>query len=751
MNRWLHHLVEPFLLFSIVAFMMLLVIWGSTYFFVNKERMLIERQAELSVSEMTDTYEARAVRALREIDTALKLVRFTANSGNDANVLSVLNEQRLLPPALLFTTSIVDAQGMVVETTGSGLSRQRQTPPPQALVGDDYLAVWETSADQAKQLSFARPLMSQKTLEEGASTGWVVIAIDANYFVSSYEVGSLGQHGMLALVGTDGDVLVSRTGEATSSGELMNIGAWKSSTLDTVSAPFLTHWQGVERYTLVRKLFNFPLSIVVGLSTQEQLAAAQQLARKYWQRAGWASGLLLIILALLGLSSWKLQQAQRRVMEERVLHAQQVEHLAFHDTLTGLPNRAFLTHLLAQSVQLGSRHDDAFALLFLDLDRFKMINDTLGHDAGDHLLKEAAKRLTASVRENDFVARLGGDEFVIVLSRVSRRDQIEPIAKKMLSAVREPFMLAGQDCHVSVSIGVALYPFDGLDEQTLMKSADMAMYQAKLLGKNNVQYYTDDLSAEMDVRLTLESGLHRAIASQQFKLLFCSKHDIESGSTLGMEALLRWQHPTLGLLEPAEFMPLAEESGLAMPIGQWVLENACRQNMLWQHEGSPALTMAVNISAHQFYDSGFVESVSDALTTTGMDPGLLELEITESMLLQDVNRTADIFTQIKKLGARIVVDDFGTGYSSLSDLNVLPVDALKVSACLVKRLSGTRHEQQLSSSVIELGQRLSLQVFAKGVASHEQARFIHHPYSEHFHGFYSYRPLSIEERFLRKE
>ena len=312
-------------------------------------------------------------------------------------------------------------------------------------------------------------------------------------------------------------------------------------------------------------------------------------------------------------------------------------------------------------------------------------------------------------------------------------------------------MLAGQDCHVSVSIGVSLYPLDGLDEQTLIKSADIAMYQAKLQGKNNVQYYTEDLSAEMDVRLTLESGLHRAIAGQQLRLFFRSKHDIEVGSTLGMEALLRWQHPTLGLLEPAQFMPLAEESGLAMSIGQWVLENACRQNMLWQREGSPALTMAVNISAHQFYDHGFVESISDALTTTGMEPGLLELEITESMLLQDVARTADIFAQIKKLGVRIVIDDFGTGYSSLSDLNVLPVDALKISACLVKRLSGTRHDQQLSSSVIELGQRLSLQVFAKGVASHEKLRFIRNPSSHYFHGFYSYRPLSIEESFLGKE
>ncbi|MCD1585277.1 EAL domain-containing protein [Halomonas sp. IOP_14] len=747
-HRWSHHLVEPLVLFSIVAFMMLLVIWGSTYFLVNKERMSIERQAELSVGEITDTYEARVVRALREIDTTLKLVRFTANSSNHSSVLSVLNEQRLLPPALLFTISIVDSQGMVVETTDPGLLGQRLTPPAQAMLDDDYLAVGEKDANQ---ITFTRPLRPEQESAQGGGSGWVIIAIDANYFVSSYEVRSLGQQGMLALVGADGIVRVRRSGDVIHSGELMDIGAWKSSTLDAVSAPFMTHWQGVERYTLVRELYDFPLSIVVGLSAQEQLAAAHQLARNYWQRAGWTSGLLLIILAILGRLSWQLQWARRRVMEERVSHAQQVEHLAFHDTLTDLPNRAFLSHLITQAVKLGGRHSESFALLFLDLDRFKLINDTLGHDAGDHLLQEAASRLTTSVRESDVVARLGGDEFVILLSKVSRRDQIEPIAQKILSAIREPFMLAGQECHVSVSIGVSLYPFDGLDEQTLMKSADMAMYQAKLLGKNTVQFYTDELSAEMDVRLTLESGLHRALVSHEFRLFFQSKHDVEVGSTLGMEALLRWQHPTLGLLEPAQFMPLAEESGLAMPIAQWVLENACRQNMLWQQERFPALTMAVRISARQFYDNSFVESIKEALATTGMDPWLLELEMTESMLLQDVQRTASLFAEIKKLGVKIVIDDFGTGYSSLSDLNALPVDTLKVSSSLVKRLSGTRRDQQLSSSVIELGKRLGMQVFAKGVASHEQSHFIGSHSSLPFHGFYSNRPLSAEESCQREK
>lgn len=722
---------------------MLLIIWGSTYFLVNKERMSIERQAQLSVGEITDTYEAQVVRALREIDTTLKLIRFTASNTVQASVLNVLSEQRLLPPALLFTISIVDSEGMVIETTDPERLGQRLTFLLDTEQNGDYLVVGESAAYQEKQLTFTRPLMPE---QEGAS-GWVIIAVDANYFVSSYESRSLGQQGMLALVGMGGIVHVRRSGDTIYSGELMDIATWKNNSLDDVSEPFKTYWQGVERYSLARKLYDFPLSIVVGLSAQEQLAASRQLARKYWQRAGWVSGLLLIILAILGRLSWQLQRARQRVMEERVLHAQAVEHLAFHDALTDLPNRAFLSHLIIQAVKLGGRHSESFALLFLDLDRFKLINDTLGHDAGDHLLQETARRLTSSVRESDIVARLGGDEFVILLTKISRREQIEPITNKILSAVREPFMLAGQECHVSVSIGVSQYPIDGLDEQTLMKSADMAMYQAKQLGKNNVQFYTDELSTEMDVRLTLESGLHRALADQEFRLFFQSKHDVDGGNTLGMEALLRWQHPTLGLLEPAQFMTLAEENGLAMPIGQWVLENACRQNMLWQQEGFPELTIAVTISTRQFYDHSFVQRVKEVLATTEMNPRLLELTISESMLLQNIQHTVSIFTEIKKLGVMIVIDDFGTGYSSLSDLNALPADTLKVSSSLVKRLSGTRRDQQLSSSVIELGKCLGMKVFAKGIDSHDQEHFIGSHASLHFNGFYSNRLLSAEESY----
>lgn len=724
-----------------IAALMLFVIWGSTYFLVNKERADIERQVAMSVVEVTDTYEARVVRALREIDTALKLVRFAANSSDQGSVLDILDAQRLLPPSLLFTVSIVDAQGVVTESTVPVHIGQLVKIPTQAEEAVDYLEVSEGYADKSRQLTFTRPLMTER---QGAE-GWVVIAIDADYFVSGYEVRSLGQQGLLALVGDNGIARVRRTGNSIYSGEFMDITTWERGAPDMVQTPFLVSWQGIERYTLVRQLFDFPLSIVVGLSTNEQLAVALQLSRNYWRRAGWTSGVLLIILAVLGRLSWHLQRARQRVMNERVLHAQQVEHLAFHDTLTDLPNRALLSHLVTQAVTFDSRHGDSFALLFLDLDRFKLINDSLGHDAGDHLLRVVAKRLILAVRESDVVARLGGDEFVILLRKVLSRDQIDPIAKKILASVREPFMLAGQACHISVSIGVSVFPFDGLDEQTLMKRADMAMYQAKQVGKNNVQFYTAELSAEMDARLTLESGLHQALARHEFTLFYQSKHDAEVANLIGMEAILRWQHPTLGLLEPAYFMTLAEESGLVIPVGQWVLENACRQSMAWQRLGLPRVTMAVNISARQFYDDSFVESVRSALTLTGMEPALLELEVAEHIVLQDVRRTATIFAKIKELGVKVVVDDFGHGYSSLAALKCLPVDALKIDSSLIISLSGTRFDQQLSLSMIELGRRLSLQVFAKGVDTQEQACLINSHATLPFEGVYSNKPLPAEE------
>lgn len=730
------------MLLSMVAMLILLVIVGFTYFLVNKERSAIEHQALNSVAEITDTYEARVVRALREIDTALKLIRFTALSNDYPSVLNALDAQHLLPPALLFTVTIADEQGIIIESTNDALMGQRVFATMPLWPTDDGLTVAETETYQASQLTFTRPIIT----EQQSISGWVVIAIDADYFVSGYNERSLGQQGMLALVGTDGIVRARRTGNTIYTGEFMGMASWQSDpTIDAANRPFVTQWQGVERYTLLRSLYDFPLSIVVGLSINEQLAPAHALAQTYWRRAAWASGLLLLVLAILSRLSWHLQRARKRVMDERVLHAQRVEHLAFHDALTDLPNRAFLSHLVGQAVVGGGRQDDTFALLFLDLDRFKLINDSLGHEAGDQLLKEAAKRLTAAVRQHDVVARLGGDEFVVLLRKVSRRDQIDPIANFLLSTIKAPFSLAGQSCHVSVSIGIALFPSNGLDEQTLMKRADMAMYQAKQAGKNNAQYYSAELSTELDVRLALESGLYRALENQEFRLFYQSKYDAQQGTMLGMKALLRWQHPTLGLLEPDQFIALAEDNGLAIPIAHWILDNACRQHMAWQRLGFPALTMAVKMTAHQFYDDSFVDTLRQVLADTGIEPTLLELVIAESVLLKDVDLAASICAELKKLAITLVVDEFGKGYISLSDLNMLPLDSINLDASLIHEGADSQQHQQLLPPLVELGKCLSFQLGIKGIAANDHAGFMASHVSQPFQVFYINKSLSAEE------
>ncbi|AVI63169.1 diguanylate cyclase [Halomonas sp. GFAJ-1] len=732
-HRRLHHLASPVWLLSMLALLLLIIIWSGTYYLVKKEQSAVERQAALSVGEILDTYEARVVRALREIDTTLKLVRFTANSVDSEAALDVLQAQELLPPALLFTVGVVNKQGVVVGSTNSLLIEQHYMLPMQSGRVDDTLAVDRVITDDVVQLMFTRPLIS----DHETVLGWIFVSVEADFFVSSYATRSMGHQGMLAVVGEDGLAHVARAGSEIYSDDVLELTPWVKGEGDTGQPLFLTTWRDEERYTMVRELYSFPLSVVVGLSKNEQLASAQAIAKKYWQRASWASGLLLAVFTSLGLFSWKLQRERQRVIEERILHAEQVEHLAFHDALTELPNRAFFSYLVTQAVRLGERHGEPFALLFLDLDRFKLINDSLGHEAGDHLLQETAKRLTSAVRASDVVARLGGDEFVIIMHKVDSQACVKPVAEKILDSIREPFSLAGHEYHVSVSIGVSLFPVDGLDEQTLIKNADVAMYKAKQAGKNTACFYTEELGLETDVRLMLESGLQRALDQKELKLIYKTKHNSSDGEVIGIEALLRWQHPTLGLLEPSQFISMAEESGLIVSIGSWAIEQACKQSMLWQEQGAPALTIAVDVYERQFYDEAFVKSVNDIVTTTQMIPELLELQVAESTILKDVEYTAKVFEEIKKIDVKIIVDDFGVKYSKLSNLKVLPLDVLNVDTALVDGLSGTDNDQQLSFAVIKLGQCLSPKIFAKEVGFQRQSVLMHDLTALQLNGFYS--------------
>jgi diguanylate cyclase (GGDEF)-like protein len=504
-------------------------------------------------------------------------------------------------------------------------------------------------------------------------------------------------------------------------------------------------WDGLQRYTSAIQLYDFPLAVIVGLSADERLEATRRDTRIYLWRAAAASLLLVIVVAMLSRLSRQLALSRLRAVEEQIAHAQRVEYLAYHDGLTRLPNRSLFSKVLTQNIKQADRHKTQVAVLFLDLDRFKHINDTLGHEAGDQLLEEVATRLKACLRESDTVARLGGDEFVALLSDLGEARHVANVAQKILSAIARPFVLLGHEFRVTASLGISIYPQDGLDEQTLTKNADIAMYQAKDDGKNNFRFYSKELNANSLERLTLESGLRHALEQSEFQLHYQTKQDIRSGKITGMEALLRWQHPDLGTVAPMQFIPIAEETGLIVPIGIWVLRTACLQNVAWQKQGLPHLSMAVNLSPRQFHDERLIAHLTAILADTGMDAHLLELEINESLLMRDVEKTLRILTQLRDMGIRVAIDDFGTGYSSLATLKRFPVDTIKIDRSLIRDVGRVADDMDLTEAIVAMGRTLSLTVVAQGIETKEQADFIRRNACDEFQGFYFNRPLPAEQ------
>jgi len=433
------------------------------------------------------------------------------------------------------------------------------------------------------------------------------------------------------------------------------------------------------------------------------------------------------------------REDERKGTEERV------QYLATHDGLTGLHNRAMFSQLLNIEIESARRYERKFAVLFIDLDRFKAINDTLGHQAGDALLKEISGRLTASVRAGDVVGRLGGDEFVVIVQEVNEIGQVAAVARKILSAAIKPVTIAGQECRVTASVGIAMYPADAQDEQSLMKNADLAMYFAKEEGKNNYQFYSQNIRSQSPQKMVLESSLRGAMERNEFTLHYQAKLDLKSEKITGAEALLRWNSPELGAVPPVQFIPVAEETGLIVPLGKWVLQSACRQNMDWQRAGLPPVCMAVNLSPRQFSGPGLVADIAAALSKTGMAPQLLEIEVTESMVMCNADRAVKVLGAIKALGVRLALDDFGAGYSSLANLERFPIDTLKVDRSFIREVVNNNDERAITEAVIALGRRLSLNVVAGGVETLEQQTFLREHACNEMQGFYFSKPIVAEE------
>lgn len=449
---------------------------------------------------------------------------------------------------------------------------------------------------------------------------------------------------------------------------------------------------------------------------------------------------MLIAIPLRTLPLRALPQSQQRLV-----------HMAHHDILTGLPNRALLDDRLNQAILYARRYERQVTLVFIDLDNFKTINDSLGHDIGDELLKETAERMKRTVRQTDTVVRLGGDEFVIILfDQPEKAESITNTLQKVRDVIAQPLAIGSHTLRVTCSMGLATYPEDGEDVTTLLKNADAAMYQAKALGRNNFQFYTPEMNSKLQERVFLQQGMLDALAKNEFVLLYQPQVHIQTGQIIGVETLIRWQHPELGLIPPLRFIPLAEETGMIVQIGEWVLRTACKQNKAWQALGMPPIKMSVNVSPRQFKEKNWALIVASALQESGLEAKYLELEITESLIMENVERAIAVMNELQDMGVQLSIDDFGTGYSSLSSLKHFPVARIKIDQSFICSLPGNDEDQSIAMAVIALGHKLKLKVVAEGVETEEQRAFLYENECDEMQGYHFSKPVpaaSIEQMF----
>ena len=873
-RRVLSRLVEPVVVFPLLAAMLLAVIWGSTWSLVRAERAAAQSAAAISTVELADTYEAQVLRALREIDQTLRFVKYAYESSGGRIDLAALKNKGLLLPDLLFVVSIADARGDIVASTRPlrvrNVAAHDYFETPRA---SDAIAIGRPippTFDGEWTLRFSRRLRDAR----GEFAGVVFVSVAASYFVSGYEQGRLGEAGVLALAGNDGIFLARRSGEAVTVGEPV---AYRSLVGNNEARPaaIANPWDGVKRYTVARELFEFPAAVVTGLSEDEQLAPLAARARTYvWRAALGSAGVLLFIGGLMWLS-WQLARVRResqaalllrnraiessvnailildakkpshpidyvnpafermtgyapadargrelgfllgaerdqpamkdieRALREnteghavlrsfrrdgslfwnefyvapvrddagRVTHyvgvmndvteakdyEQALAHQASYDGLTDLANRNLLQDRVVQAIAQARRNAGAVATVFLDVDNFKLVNDSFGHSVGDDMLRVLAKRLRSTVRESDTVARVGGDEFVLVLSGKAPGQAFEAditaLMDKLLTRVARPIMLGEREVRPTCSIGVAVFPQDGEDAGTLLRNADAAMYRAKELGRNRFQFFTADVHERIRRRMELETSLRLALEREEFELYYQPQVGIRAGGVIGVEALLRWHHPEKGLVHPGQFIGFAEETGLIVPIGRWVLEQACRQNKAWQDEGLPRIPIAVNMSARQCEQPDVHEVVAGALGRSGLEPEFLELEITESISMADPEQSVPLMRRLKKIGVALSLDDFGTGFSNLTYLRRFPVDRLKIDLSFVREIASDPGSLAISEAIITMSHSLNLQVVAEGVETQGQLQLLDERHCDFMQGYLFSPPLPAAEfaRLLRED
>jgi diguanylate cyclase (GGDEF)-like protein len=437
-------------------------------------------------------------------------------------------------------------------------------------------------------------------------------------------------------------------------------------------------------------------------------------------------------------------EAQKKA--EQIQRAKdRLDYLAHHDALTNLPNRILLQDRLKQAIELAHRQGKQLAVMFMDLDRFKYINDSLGHSVGDQLLLSVAQRLASCVRHSDTISRQSGDEFVLLLSSIEQPEDAALFAQKILGTLALPHHIEQHDLHVSVSIGISIYPDDGLDAETLIKSADTAMYYAKESSRNTYKFFEQTMHASAVQRQSIEASLRQALQQQEFKLHYQPKIDLHSNKIVGVEALIRWQHPELGLLVPEQFIYIAEDCGLILPVNRWVQREACIQAKAWQQQGLPPVPIAVNISALEFRDKDFLNHIHAVLDETGLEPGYLELELTEGVLMRDSDSTDSVLHALADLGVKLAIDDFGTGYFSLSYLKRLPIDTLKIDQSFINKMLKNQDDAHIVNAAIQMAKSLNKLVIAEGVETPEQVEFLLRQDCDEGQGYCFSAPLPADE------
>jgi diguanylate cyclase (GGDEF)-like protein len=719
---------------------LLLLLWGLTLERINYEQREAEEAAVTTNVNLALAFEQHIVLSLKAVDQTLISIAQQYRQLGDRLDMEAVARSKAIDTTLLKYVDIVDAQGVGKRPPRINASDRdffqfhREDP-------DDGLRIGKPTIDRVTQQPTIH-MTRRLNAADGSFAGVVFGSVDPAYFSSFYQHINLDRNGMVQLVGLDGIVRARRWGDTPSYGQDMNGSTLFESLRRGRSANFVSSGRtdGIVRLISYRRLKDYPLVICVGSSRAAVLAESNARAHNYIAVA--VLGSLLIVAAGAALFiAWSRETKTR----ERLTHQAQ------YDMLTELPNRGLLYDRLDQMLKQTQRRQSKVAVLFADLDRFKVVNDTLGHVQGDRLLQGVAKRLVQCVRGGDTVARLGGDEFAVLLGDLGKPEDAATVAGKILEALGHHFELEeGQKVFVSSSIGIAVYPLDGKDGTTLVKNADAAMFRAKEMGRSNYQFYTAAMNEHALDKLVLETELRRAIERNEFELFYQPKAQLASRHVSGFEALLRWRRSDGTLVPPAEFIPLLEDTGLIVPVGEWVIRAACAQLKKWRDEGYEVLPVAVNIAARQFIHNDLPAVLEKAIGEAGIEPRLLEIELTESDALRDPPRATSVLNALRRAGIRISLDDFGTGYSSLAYLKRLPIDALKLDRSFVVGLPHNSDDVAITNAVIAMAHSLGLQVIAEGVETEGQRSFLASRGCDAMQGYLLSKPVPAADcaRFL---